>query len=57
MFKDQFVSRADLWRFKRLVIGRTLQVGQHVAVVRMRASTNVKAKCSGVLASGASRHG
>ena len=54
MFKDQFVSRADLWRFKRLVIGRTLHVGQHVAVGGMRASTNVlraKESC-GVLASG-----
>ena len=39
MFKDQFVSLADLWRFKRLVIGRTLHVGQHVGSWGMRAST------------------
>ena len=36
----RFVSRADMWRFKQKVIGRTLHVGQAVAVGGLRATAH-----------------
>jgi len=48
MFKDQFVSRADMWRFKRLVLGRTLHAGQALAVGGMRATAHTLRGVAGV---------
>lgn len=37
-FKDQFISRADIWRFKRDVIGVTTYVGKTFNINGMRAT-------------------
>lgn len=36
-FKDQFLSRADIWRFKVAALGSCVYVGKHVAALGMRA--------------------
>lgn len=36
-FKDQFLSRADIWRFKVAVLGSCVYVGKHIAALGMRA--------------------
>ena len=37
-FKDQFVSRADMWRFKTGIVGRAVHVGKAVDLWGMRAT-------------------
>jgi len=37
-FKDQFVSRADMWRFKRAVVGSSVHVGKRVDLNGLRAT-------------------
>lgn len=35
-FKDQFLSRADIWRFKVAMLGKCVYVGKHVACLGVR---------------------
>ncbi|KAH8068587.1 hypothetical protein JL721_6735 [Aureococcus anophagefferens] len=46
-FKDQFVSRADMWRFKTAVVGRALHVGKVLDIGGMRAAAHELRGCDG----------
>ncbi|TYZ66574.1 hypothetical protein PybrP1_010056 [[Pythium] brassicae (nom. inval.)] len=49
-FKDQFLSRADIWRFKVAMIGKCVHVGKNVACL------GVRSQVEGLLASNRERY-
>ena len=52
-FKDQFVSRADMWRFKTGIVGRAVHVGKAVDLWGMRATVAELRGKDGLLATSA----
>lgn len=43
-FKDEFISRADMWRLKRVIGGKAVYLGQTISTLGIRARVKVGTK-------------
>lgn len=41
-FKDEFISRADMWRLKRVIGGKAVYLGQTISTLGIRARVKVR---------------